>query len=84
MSLFKNECPGSQDIKSPSPEEIECRKCGASVEIWTDEAETTCKSCGSAVTRILGPTCIDWCAFAKECVGEDKYRKIKTGGRGKN
>lgn len=84
MSVFKNECPGSKDIKNPSPEELSCGKCGASVEIWTDESETKCKSCGNTVTRIIGPTCLDWCAFAKECVGEDKYRKIKAGSRSKN
>ena len=84
MSLFKNECPGSKDIREPSPEEITCRHCGTAVEIWTDETETKCKSCGKMVSRIIGPTCLDWCAYAKECVGEDKYRRIKAGASSKN
>jgi hypothetical protein len=29
-------------------------------------------------TRFIGPSCIDWCAFAKECVGEQKYERLKT------
>jgi DNA-directed RNA polymerase subunit RPC12/RpoP len=82
--MFKNECPGSQDIKQPKPEEIKCRNCGSDVEIWTDESETTCKKCGKMNSRLIGPTCLDWCAFAKECVGEDKYRRIKAGASGKN
>ncbi len=82
--LFQNECPGSKDIKSPKPEEIKCRHCGAEVEIWSDETETKCKQCGNVNSRLIGPTCLDWCAFAKECVGEDKYRRIKSGSSGKN
>ncbi len=82
--MFKNECPGSADIKQPKPEEIVCRFCGAEVEIWSDETEAGCKSCGKINTRILGPSCLDWCAFAKECVGEDKYRRIKAGSGAKN
>lgn len=82
--MFKNECPGSKDIKQPRPEDIKCRFCGANIEIWTDESETKCKSCGKMNSRIIGPTCLDWCAFAKECVGEDKYKKIKSGSGGKN
>ena len=82
--MFNNECPGSKDIKSPKPEEIKCRHCGAEVEIWTDETETKCKERGNMNSRLIGPTCLDWCAFAKECVGEDKYRRIKSGASGKN
>ena len=82
--MFKNECPGSKDIKQPRPEDIKCRFCGSDVEIWTDESETNCKKCGKMNSRLIGPTCLDWCAFAKECVGEDKFRKIKAGASSKN
>lgn len=82
--MLKNECPGSKEIRFPKPEEISCFYCGADVEIWSDETETTCKSCGKSVSRDLGPTCLDWCAFARECVGEEKYRRIKLGAKGKN
>ena len=82
--MFKNECPGRKEIREPKPEDIKCRHCGADVEIWSDEVETKCKSCGNTVTRLIGPTCLDWCAFAKECVGENKYRRIKAGSSGKN
>ena len=82
--MFKNECPGSKEIKEPKPEEIKCRYCGAVVEIWSDETETKCKSCGKVNSRIIGPSCLDWCSFAKECVGEEKYRRIKGGASSKN
>jgi hypothetical protein len=76
--MFKNSCPGSTEIRSPSPENITCHKCGKSVEIWTDETEAKCKHCGEINTRDRGPSCIDWCAYAKECVGEEKYKRLKT------
>jgi hypothetical protein len=82
--MLKDSCPGSNEIKQPKPEDIPCRNCGKPVEIWSDETESKCKECGQINSRILGPSCIDWCAFAKECVGEDKYKKLKTGQNSKN
>ena len=82
--MFKNECPGSKDIREPKPEDITCRNCGAGIEIWSDESEARCGQCGKLSARLIGPTCLDWCAFAKECVGEEKFRKIKAGSGSKN
>jgi len=82
--MFKDSCPGSAEIKQPKPEELTCRNCGKAVEIWSDETEAKCKKCGRINARILGPSCIDWCAFAKECVGEEKFKRLKTGKSGKN
>lgn len=82
--MFKDSCPGSREIKQPTPEEIMCRRCGKSIEIWSDETEARCRYCGEINSRLRGQSCIDWCAFAKECVGEDKYRRLKTGKVGKN
>lgn len=73
MSLYK-ECPGSQRIKKPYPEEIKC-KCGQIVEIWSDETSATCKHCKKEISREMLPTCLDWCSMAKECVGGEKYKK---------
>ena len=74
--MLKESCPGSREIKEPKPEEIKCHHCGESVEIWSDETETKCKHCGKMNMRLLGSTCIEWCAFAKECVGEEKYKRL--------
>ncbi|GAB4543940.1 MAG: hypothetical protein Fur0020_13430 [Thermodesulfovibrionia bacterium] len=82
--MFKESCPGSREIKQPVPEEIICRRCGEVVEIWSDEVEARCKNCGELNSRLMGASCIDWCAFAKECLGEDKYRRLKSGKVGKN
>jgi ribosomal protein S27E len=75
--MFKESCPGSKEIKQPNPEDIRCRHCMKDIEIWSDETEVKCKYCGKINMRSLGPSCIDWCAFAKECVGEQKYQRLK-------
>lgn len=77
IKMFKNTCPGSKEIKQPRPEDIRCRHCGEIIEIWSDETEVKCKYCGKLNMRFLGPSCIDWCPFAKECIGEEKYRRLK-------
>ncbi len=74
---MKEHCPGSREIRQPWPEEIPCRKCGATLEIWSDEPETTCGKCGELNTRPLGPSCAEWCAAARECLGPEVFEKIK-------
>ncbi len=77
-------CPGSSKFKQPEPETVKCASCGQEVEIWSDEAETTCPNCKGKVTRQSGQSCLDWCKYAKECVGEEKYNKYmknKKGGK---
>jgi hypothetical protein len=74
VTLFK-ECPGSQRIKEPFPEEIKCI-CAEMVEIWSDEVSAVCANCKKRLSRPLPPSCIYWCSMAKECIGTKKYEKI--------
>src|SRR3989338_2133618 len=67
------ECPGSQKFRQPQPEYMKCPKCGEEVEIWTDEVKTTCPKCKSPVMRKEELSCLEWCKYAKECVGEEAY-----------
>jgi hypothetical protein len=67
-------CPGSQKFKHPQPEDIKCPFCGEACEIWTDEFQTSCPGCKRAFSRD-GQSCLDWCKAARECVGEEIYRK---------
>lgn len=64
------QCPGSKLIKEPSPEEIICQKCKATVEIWSDERRAKCRNCGHITVRELTQSCLDWCVHAKECMGQ--------------
>ncbi len=68
-------CPGSSKFKQPMPEIVKCPSCGEEVEIWTDETEAVCRNCKLKVSRQGGQSCLDWCQYAKECVGSEKYNK---------
>ena len=68
-------CPGSTAFAQPKIEIISCQYCDGDAEIWSDEPEGKCLSCGKMVTRVNTPSCLDWCKHAKECLGDEKYEK---------
>jgi hypothetical protein len=76
---MKESCPGSREIKTPYPEEIRCFWCDAAGEIWSDEVETRCGNCGKTISREMRPSCIDWCPAARECLGAEKYERLRRG-----
>jgi DNA-directed RNA polymerase subunit RPC12/RpoP len=67
-------CPGSQKFRKPQPEEIKCIFCGEPLEIWTDEFRVRCPNCKNSVTRDA-QSCLDWCKAARECVGDEVYKR---------
>ena len=69
-----NKCPG-QDKRNIEAETVKCPKCGYSVELFTDEIKTSCPKCKAVIYREVMPSCIDWCAYAKECVGGEIYEE---------
>ncbi|MCL5256217.1 MAG: phosphohydrolase [Chloroflexi bacterium] len=77
MDLSNKSCPGSRIFKEPMPEYVACSRCGTEVEIWTDEMKATCPKCKTPVFRDRAPSCIDWCAYAKECVGEETLLRLR-------
>lgn len=69
-------CPGAKGFRQPQPEDMKCSSCGETIEIWTDEIQANCPKCSTKVMRELeGATCLDWCKYAKECVGDQTYVK---------
>jgi hypothetical protein len=68
-------CPGSSAFAKPKIELLSCPHCGSDVEVWSDEADGQCPSCGKAVIRTATQSCIDWCRYAKQCLGDEKYKK---------
>ena len=68
-------CPGAQQFRQPQPEIIKCPSCAEEVEIWTDEVKATCPNCKKTVMRQQEQSCLDWCRYAKECVGDRVYNK---------
>ena len=68
-------CPGAMAFSQPKIEMTPCPDCGADVEIWSDEATGQCPKCSRTVIRTATQSCVDWCRYAKECLGEDKFKK---------
>ena len=74
-------CPGSMAFAQPKIEIVRCPHCGDDAEVWTDEAEGKCRTCGQPVCRTATQSCIDWCKYARDCLGDDglkKYQDMKS------
>ncbi len=71
-----DKCPGSGNIRTPIPSLKKCPECWEDVEIWSDELRAKCTRCGATVFSENAPSCIEWCQYAKECVGEGKYNRL--------
>jgi HD superfamily phosphodiesterase/predicted RNA-binding Zn-ribbon protein involved in translation (DUF1610 family) len=70
-------CPGI-DSRNLQVEEQVCKNCGYKVEIFSNEIKVICPKCKANVYRENIPSCIDWCRFAKQCIGQEKYDELKS------
>ena len=70
-----SKCPGQVTSKL-RVELYKCSKCGAEVEIFSDEARIKCQKCGTMVFREKMPSCIEWCSSARQCLGEERWQKL--------
>jgi len=69
------QCPGASNIRTPTIELKTCPKCGAEVEMFSSDMQMDCPKCGFTVYNDL-ESCIQWCKYAKECVGEEVYERL--------
>ena len=69
-------CPG-QDGRNLKVEVYKCPSCGHEVEIFSDETKAKCQKCGTKVYREKLPSCIEWCAYARQCLGEERWKELK-------
>jgi NADH pyrophosphatase NudC (nudix superfamily) len=69
-------CPG-QDLRKLRVSLHKCPSCGAEVEIFSDEIKIRCHKCGEMVYKEKVPSCIDWCAAARQCLGEERWKELK-------
>lgn len=72
-----NKCPG-QDDRNIKVEIIQCPDCGYQIEIFSDEIKVRCPKCKNLACRDRLPSCVDWCKSARECIGEEKWKKLKA------
>ena len=49
-----------------------CPNCGNIIELFSVDTEVACDKCGFvAYNDTL--SCVQWCKYAKQCVGEEMY-----------
>jgi len=77
MALLGSTCPGSKLFKDVKPEYMVCPHCDREIEMWTDELAIRCPHCQLPVRRDRGASCIDWCQYAKECIGAKKFEQLR-------
>ena len=52
-----------------------CPKCGNIIELFSVDTEVACDKCGFvAYNDTL--SCVQWCKYAKQCVGEQMYEAM--------
>jgi protein-arginine kinase activator protein McsA len=68
-------CPGTARIRTPTLEVRACPQCGAEVETFSNDRVVSCGECGCQVYNDL-QSCVKWCRYARECVGEEMYRRL--------
>jgi len=76
-------CPGAKLLRQPKPELTTCPYCREEVEIWSDEIKATCTKCGRTLMREGNMSCLEWCNYGRECVGDaiyDSYVARKAAG----
>ncbi|PPD58959.1 phosphohydrolase [Dehalogenimonas etheniformans] len=69
-------CPGQRSRKLTS-EILFCSHCGSELEIFSDEARVRCHKCSQMTSRAKLPSCADWCASARQCLGEGAWRTVQ-------
>jgi predicted RNA-binding Zn-ribbon protein involved in translation (DUF1610 family) len=70
-----SQCPGAMNIRMPRLEIKECPKCHEEVEIVSNESSAKCSNCGFVIYNDL-LSCVEWCEYARECVGDKMYEKV--------
>lgn len=70
-----SKCPG-QDMRKLRVELYKCPNCGGEVEIFSDELKVKCQKCGHKVYKERIPSCIEWCASARQCLGEARWKEL--------
>lgn len=68
-------CPGSANLRTPTLAIKKCPQCGEEVELFSNDVKVTCSNCGFVIYNDI-MSCVQWCKYAKECVGEETYRKL--------
>ena len=70
-----DKCPGANVIRTPKLKEKKCPECGGPVEIFSTDLQVRCPNCGYTIFDNI-QSCITWCKYARECVGDEVYERL--------
>lgn len=73
--MMVDQCPGAINIRMPRLELKECPKCGEEIEVFSNDTSAQCPRCGFVIYNDL-LSCVEWCEYARECVGDEKYERM--------
>ena len=61
--------------RTPTIHEKICPQCGNVIELFSIDTQVACEHCGLvAYNDTL--SCVQWCQYAKQCVGEEMYAQM--------
>jgi hypothetical protein len=72
---MKSNCPGAGNIRIPELLIKLCPSCGGEIEIFSNELQSQCESCGFIAYKDLS-SCVRWCKYAEECIGPENYQRL--------
>ena len=61
--------------RTPTLHEKVCPNCGEVIELFSIDTEMACERCGF-VAYNDALSCVQWCQYAKKCVGEALYEQM--------
>jgi len=70
-----DDCPGAAEIRRPTIKIKTCPRCGEEIELFSNDVKMNCENCGFTVYNDT-LSCVEWCEYAKECVGEEAYEQL--------
>jgi ribosomal protein S27E len=73
--VMYDHCPGTSNLRTPTLTIKKCPQCGEEVEIFSNDVSVNCIKCGFTLYNDI-LSCVQWCKYARECVGDDTYRKL--------
>jgi ribosomal protein S27E len=75
-----DKCPGAANLRTPTLKIKNCPQCGGETEIFSTDVKVKCPSCGFVVYNDI-QSCVQWCSYAKKCLGEEAFGRLKGGGK---
>ena len=68
-------CPGISKIKGTPDLTIKiCPNCGYEIELFSSDVTAACGQCDFIAYNDM-QRCISWCSYARECVGDEVYKR---------